>query len=307
MNNKPFIQRNTLIPALICTVLWGSAIPVVKTGYELLKIDSSDLFAKFIFAGYRFALAGLLVLLLLKLQNKPVKPQKDAWSAILMLCAVQTILQYVFYYLGVGNTSGVRVSVLSATSSFFSVIVDHFVFVTDKITPKKGIGCIIGFAGVIAILSGNGLGNEAIKLTGEGFMLMSAVGQGVGAVISRKVATGRDAMMLTGWQLFIGGLVLILVGLCGGGQSRIYITPKGLILLLYLALLSAVAFCLWTLMLKYHPVAKVTIYMFLVPVFGSILSAVILNENVFTIKNLIALMLVCIGILLVNKAPKKRE
>ena len=54
-------------------------------------------------------------------------------------------------------------------------------------------------------------------------------------------------------------------------------------------------------MLKYQPVAKVTVYMFLVPVFGSILSAVILNENVFTVKNLIALIFVCLGILLVNK------
>lgn len=295
--NKSFIQKNTLIPALICTILWGSAIPVVKTGYELLEI--TDTFAKFTFAGYRFALAGLLVLLLMKVQNKPIKPEKSAWSAILMICAVQTVLQYVFYYLGVGNTSGVRGSVLSATSTFFSVIIAHFVFVTDKLTLKKTIGCIIGFLGVIAVLSGSGFGAEKVKITGEGFMLMSAVGQGIGAVVSRKVAKGKDAMLLTGWQLFIGGVFLSVVGLIGKGP--IHITAKGFILLLYLAVLSAVAFSLWTVMLKYHPVAKVTVYMFLVPVFGSILSAVILNENVFTIKNLIALIFVCVGILLVNK------
>ena len=295
--NKSFIQKNTLIPALICTILWGSAIPIVKTGYELLEI--TDTFAKFTFAGYRFALAGLFVLLLMKVQNKPIKPEKSAWSAILMICAVQTVLQYVFYYLGVGNTSGVRGSVLSATSTFFSVIIAHFVFVTDKLTLKKTIGCIIGFLGVIAVLSGSGFGAEKVKITGEGFMLMSAVGQGIGAVVSRKVAKGKDAMLLTGWQLFIGGVFLSVVGLIGKGQ--IHITAKGFILLLYLAVLSAVAFSLWTVMLKYHPVAKVTVYMFLVPVFGSILSAVILNENVFTIKNLIALIFVCVGILLVNK------
>ncbi len=295
--NKSFIQKNTLIPALICTILWGSAIPVVKTGYELLEI--TDTFAKFTFAGYRFALAGLFVLLLMKVQNKPIKPEKSEWSAILMICAVQTVLQYVFYYLGVGNTSGVRGSVLSATSTFFSVIIAHFVFVTDKLTLKKTIGCIIGFLGVIAVLSGSGFGAEKVKITGEGFMLMSAVGQGIGAVVSRKVAKGKDAMLLTGWQLFIGGVFLSVVGLIGKGQ--IHITAKGFILLLYLAVLSAVAFSLWTVMLKYHPVAKVTVYMFLVPVFGSILSAVILNENVFTIKNLIALIFVCVGILLVNK------
>ena len=72
-------------------------------------------------------------------------------------------------------------------------------------------------------------------------------------------------------------------------------------LLGYLALLSATAFTVWTMLLKYHPVGKVTVYMFLIPVFGSLLSAIVLQESVFTIRNLCALLLVCAGIATVNR------
>lgn len=300
MTEKSFIQRNILIPATICALLWGSAIPVVKTGYSWLEIQ--DVFAKFAFAGYRFALAGLMILAFMKFKKQSIKAEKDSWKAIILICLVQTLFQYVFYYLGVGNTSGVRGSILSATSTFFSVIIAHFVFASDKITVKKLAGCIVGFAGVVVMLSGSGLGSEQIKLTGEGFMLLSALGQGIGAVVSRKVATGRNPMLLTGWQLLIGGLVLTLIGVLGGGN--IHMSLKGSILLLYLAMLSAVAFTVWTMLLKHHNVAKVTIYMFLVPVFGSLFSAFILKEQVLTLRNIISLVLVCIGIFFVNRVEK---
>ena len=76
-----------------------------------------------------------------------------------------------------------------------------------------------------------------------------------------------------------------------------------MILLIYMALISAVAYTLWGILLKYNPVSKVSIFGFTNPVFGVILSAIILREgNVFGMKDLIALVLVSIGILIVNWA-----
>ena len=49
--------------ACVCCILWGSAIPVIKTGYHLLQVDSSDTASQIVFAGIRFTLAGILVLI----------------------------------------------------------------------------------------------------------------------------------------------------------------------------------------------------------------------------------------------------
>ena len=73
------------------------------------------------------------------------------------------------------------------------------------------------------------------------------------------------------------------------------------LLLVYLALLTTVSFCIWTTLLKYNPVGKVTVFAFSIPVFGVALSAILLGEQIGSIKALAALLLVSIGIIIVNR------
>jgi drug/metabolite transporter (DMT)-like permease len=79
------------------------------------------------------------------------------------------------------------------------------------------------------------------------------------------------------------------------------------VLLIYMALLSSAAFSLWNLLLKHNKVGPVSVYNFLTPIFGSILSAIFLGENIFEYKNMIALILVCLGIWMVNKQRKLKN
>ena len=111
-------------------------------------------------------------------------------------------------------------------------------------------------------------------------------------------------MIVTGYQLLIGGFILIVFGLIGGGKLQVTST-SAFMLFLYLALLSSIAFSLWTTLFKYNPVSKVSIFNFLTPIFGTILSALILSEDVFNLKNISALILVCFGIYIVNKPKQK--
>ena len=87
-----------------------------------------------------------------------------------------------------------------------------------------------------------------------------------------------------------------------GGQ----IHPTGglaFLLLFYMACISAVAYSLWGLLLQYNPVSRVSIFGFSNPVFGVILSAIILQEGAAMpwVQSLVALALVSAGIFIVNK------
>ncbi|MCY1540910.1 EamA-like transporter family protein [compost metagenome] len=104
---------------------------------------------------------------------------------------------------------------------------------------------------------------------------------------------------MTAWQLAIGGLVLLLGGLAGGGTIAGW-SAGSLALLGYMAMLSAAAFALWAALLKHNRVGQVTVFNFLIPVFGALLSALFLGETVLEWRNLIALALVCLGIRLVT-------
>ena len=116
-----------------------------------------------------------------------------------------------------------------------------------------------------------------------------------------------DSVVLTGYQLAIGGAALLVVGFAMGGSLGSP-TPAALALLGYLVVLSSAAFSLWTTLLKYNRVSMVAVFNFMVPVFGTLLSALFLNESFLEWKNGLALLLVCGGIWLVTRdeAPALR-
>ena len=234
------------------------------------------------------------------LQKKLVVPEKQHWKGIALLGLVQTTCQYIFFYLGLANTSGVKGSILYALATFFVVIFAHLLFPDDRMTMQKIIGCCIGFAGVFLItFEGGGLGG-GFALTGEGFIMLSTLSSALGSIISRSVTQGQDPVVITGYQLTGGGLVLILIGLCGHGTFGA-VTAKGLLLLFYMAFLSAAAFTVWTMLLKHNPASRIAIYNFLIPIFGTTFSVMFLGESVFNLRSLAALALACAGIYIVNK------
>ena len=305
---KNFLQRGPIIIllALFCTILWGTAYPAVKIGYELFAIDSANDFGKLLFAGLRFTLAGLMTLAVsVILQKKLVIPQRQHWRGIALLGLVQTTGQYIFFYLGLSNTTGVKGSILYALATFFVVIFAHFLFPDDKMNLQKILGCCIGFVGVLLItFDGTGLGG-GFAFTGEGFIMLSTLSSALGALISRGVAQGQDPVVVTGYQLTGGGLILIFIGLIGHGHFD-SITAPGILLLLYMAFLSAAAFTVWTMLLKYNPASKIAVYNFLIPIFGTTFSVMFLNESIFNPRSLLALILACAGIYIVNKEFKRQ-
>ncbi len=293
---------NIIIIAIICTFLWGSAFPAVKVGYEIFNIAPNDIGAKLLFAGYRFSLAGIFVLILQVLMKENIfKLTFKDIREVALLGFGQTTLQYIFFYLGLTYTTGVRGSIVNGTSTFFSIILAHFIYKNDKLNFNKIIGCVVGFLGVIIVnLGGTSVLEGGFSFKGEGFIMIAALMLSIFSLYSKKISQNKDAYTVTGYQLFIGGLLLIIIGYILGGKL-INFNFKSTALLIYMALLSSVAFALWSQLLKYNKVGVISVFNFLIPVFGTILSAIILKENIFDIKILIALVLVCTGIYLVYK------
>lgn len=287
--------------AMICCALWGSAFPVVKIGYELFNIGSGQTANQILFAGSRFTLAGILTVIIGSiLGRKVLRPSKEAVPKVLWLAMLQTVLQYLFFYIGLANTSGVKSSIIEAVNVFVAIIVASLIFHQEKLVWTKIVGCLVGFAGVV-LVNLNGM-NFDMTLTGEGFIFFSTVAYAFSSVFMKRFSEAENPVMLSGYQFIFGGLIMIIVGFAMGG--RISMTSHSAAgVLLYLAMLSAVAYSLWGTLLKYNPVSKVAVFGFMTPVFGFILSAVMLHEGdqASGILSIISLILVCIGIYIVNR------
>ena len=308
--DKHFLQKPgaLIFCALICTALWGSAFPCIKVGYQLFHIAAADTASQMLFAGLRFFLAGVLTILIGSLQQRRfLRPRKTAIPKIFILCVFQTILQYMLFYISLAHTTGVKGSIINGTAVLFSLLVTCLVFRQERITNKKLLGCIIGFMGIIIVnLTGTGFTME-FSFLGEGFMILAALSNAFSNVFFKHFSD-ENPVMLSGYQFMVGGAVLAIYGTCTGGtlggcSEGSLLAP--ILLLIYMALISAVAYSLWGLLLKYNPVSKVTVFGFTNQIFGVLLSALFLKETgTLGPQTFVALILVCIGIVFVNKGKK---
>nr|WP_315245540.1 DMT family transporter [uncultured Albidiferax sp.] len=305
-----FTQRKVVfLLASLCCLLWGSAYPAIKNGYAMFHIAANDIPTKLVFAGYRFAFAGLVLLVFAAISQKPVFAIKlRTFGQMTLLGLTQTSLQYVFFYIGLAYATGVKSSIMNATGTFFSVLLAHFIYQNDRLSFNKVLGCVVGFVGVMVVNFRPGLLSFDFTLLGEGSVVLAAFILSAASIYGKKLSQQVDSVVLTGYQLAIGGVALLLLGFATGGALEAF-TWASAALMLYMVALTSVAFSLWTILLKHNRVSMVTVFNFMVPVFGTLLSALFLDERFLEWKNAVALVLVCGGIWLVTKeetpAPQK--
>ncbi len=306
-NKIDLTDRKALILAAgLCCFLWGSAAPSIKIGYRLFQIGPADTASILMFAGIRFFLAGFLVILYHSITNRQWIPvPKGSGKAIASLALSQTVLQYLFYYVGLSQASGVHSAIITGTNVFFSMLCASLVFRYEKLDIHKIIGCVLGFLGIALVnLAGSG-SKEVFSLSffGEGFVLLAQIFYAVSGSLIKKFSRDFDVVTLSGYQFMAGGAALSVIGTACGGTLSGAVGPSAFVLLLYLGVLSAVAYTLWGVLLKYNPVSRVTVFGFMNPVFGVILSAVFLGERgqALNWSTLVALILVCLGIYVVNR------
>lgn len=302
MKNKNIFTNKKFVVgiATLCCFLWGSAYPAIKAGYTLFNIEPLDIPSKIVFAGYRFIIAGVVLLAFARFYGREIfKIKRDNMIRLFILGIIQTTLQYIFFYIGLANTTGVKGSVMNSTGTFFSVIIAHYLYKNDRLNIQKITACIIGFIGVMIVNFSPDLLKFSFAFKGEGFVIISAVFFSAGAIYGKGLSEKMDVMVITGYSLSIGGVLLTIPGMLFGGRVS-HFTPASSSLLIYMALLSSVAFSLWALLLKYNKVGSVAVFNFLIPIFGAILSAIFLGESILELKNIAALALVCLGIWMVN-------
>lgn len=288
-----------IVMALCATCLWGSAYPMVKIGCAAFGVESGQTFSQMLFGGLRFALAGVMILCSCALSGKKsLLPKRENWWMVCKLSFVYTILQYVPYYISISRLTGMKSAIIGASSGFFAILFGSLIFRTEKLTARKLVGCLLGFAGVVTVNLGGSFGG-GFRIGAEGLMLVQAMMSALGAVLVKRYSAWEDSVMLCGWQSLIGGAVMALAGVVGGGT----LAPDGLrawLVFAYLCFVSAGAYGLWSLLLRDNPVSRVVVWQFMTPVFGTLLSMLLLRERALSWTFPAALALVCCGILTVN-------
>jgi len=297
--------------ALTAAIAWGWAFPLIKVGFSAFGITPDMTGSKMLFAGIRFAAAGLIVLSVAHSNGRSFRTSRLIdWRFILAFALMNTTLHYFFFYVGMSHSEGSRAAILNSLSTFLVVLLACACFKSDKLTTRKILGCAIGFSGILALnLGGADSGNSNVQLVageqsssiwlGDGMIILNAICGACANLMTRGLSRRVDVFVGTGYSLTIGGLLLIIPGLAFGGTLP-QVNVLGIVCLLLLIAISAIGFTLYNKLLSCNPVGKVAIYNSLIPIVGAVTSCLCLGET-FHPKYALAGGLAALGIYIINK------
>ncbi|MBQ1796618.1 MAG: DMT family transporter [Prevotella sp.] len=299
--NTPLFQRPLWVTvfALTAAIAWGWAFPIVKIGFSAFGITPEMTGSKMLYAGIRFASAGLIVLTIARRSGHSFRVRaKSDWWFILAFALMNTTLHYFFFYIGMSHSMGSRAAILNSMSTFLVVLLACLCFKSDRMTLRKLLGCVIGFGGIMALNLG-GADSGRFTWLGDGMIIINTIVIALAGLMVRGLSRRIDIFVGTGFSLTIGGLLLVIPGLLIGGTLPV-VNAKGIICLLLLISISATGFALYNKLLSCNPIGKVAIYNSLIPIVGSVTSCICLGET-FYAKYALAGILAALGIYIINK------
>ena len=284
--------------ALTAAVSWGWAYPLIKLGFDEFGITQEMTASKMLFAGVRFTLSGLIVLAIASVKGVSLRVNgASGWWYLLGYALLNTTVHYAFFYIGLSHSEGARAAILNSLGVFMLVLLACLFFKSDKLTPMKIVGCVVGFAGILVLNVGGGTGSD-FTFMGDGMIILNAMCSAFAGLMTRGLSARADVFAATGYSLAIGGVLLVLPGVMLGGVLP-SVTFEGVGILFLLICISTLGFALYNKLLSCNPVGKVAIFNSLIPVVGAVTSCLCLSEP-FYWKYLFAALLAMAGIYIIN-------
>ena len=155
----------------------------------------------------------------------------------------------------------------------------------------------------LLLINNNAL--DGFSFMGEGLVLISTLLNTAGSFVGKRVSKGI-VYESTAYQLMFGGAMILILAVFMGG--RFVLGVQSVLIVLYLAFVSAAAFTLWTALLVLHEAGQILVFNMLIPVTGAIWSLFILGERqILEPLYLVSILLTAAGIILVNMKRSEKK
>ena len=268
-----------IVWAIVACLLWSTAFAAVKLGLE-------DYHKPLTFAGVRFMLAGLLLIPFWKGIRPACRSMATCYRGILLTAFFNTFVLYALFFQGVNLVPGAIGAIITGASPMIAAVMGHFLMPNEKLNRRKFIAIMIGVFGLILLTLRKGYPDQPALPQLCGMLLLFLAGcSGIfgNIIVSRTSFPGAvNPLILNSVQLFLGGGGLLLTGLILEGPPELLARNVTFYLaLLWLSLISSLAFSIWLNLLK-QPEVKVSDlnqWKFLIPMFGAALSWLLLPDE----------------------------
>lgn len=284
----PRLVRRRMLSALAFTVIYAACFTLIKAGLAYAP--------PLWFGGLRGLIGGGVLVALAAMRGDPLVPEQRSWPALLALALTSTTITFAGMFLSPGRTGAGIASVLGNAQPLFAVALAA-VFLRERVTLGKGIALVLGLAGVTLIAYPALAGGAAFSIAGPTLALAASAGSAAGSVIVKRMRP-RSLVATAGWQLVLGSVPLLVASTVVERGTQVIWNLMFVVLLLFLALVgTSLTTALWYWLLERSEVGRLTLFLFLTPVLGLGIAALVLGERVSIVESLgIAVIIAGIGV-----------
>lgn len=285
---------------VIACALWGSLFSCIKLGYAAFHIASDDIPSIMLFAGMRFVISGIVLILIMGIQKRSLRlPGRESMKPIALVAFMTIILHYGFTYIGLALGEGSKSAIVKQVGFLFLSCFSFLFVKEDKFTPAKLIAGILGFLGII-VTGMDGTGFSFV--VGDAVLILASFCTVTGNIISKKSFHVVEPVPLVAYSQLLGGICLSAVGGIMGGRID-HIDGRAAVIFAYICFASITAYALWNLLLKYNDLSRLSIIRFSEPLLAVVFAGALLGEDIFKVSYLAALIIILAAILICNLDP----
>ena len=281
---------------VLLALIWASAffnIKIATYSYGPVTI-----------AFLRVFFGAIPVLLLCYYKNIKIEAFSKDWHWFAMIGFINLVAPFFLIAYGVQSVQSNLAAILMSTTPLSSTVLGHFYTTNEKFNFIKTFGILIGFSGILYLFSDNLLIDENNFISAL-LILLGSTCYVVGGVLTLKISKKKNENV-TGSILIWA--TIILIPLVSFIEQPWNLTPRldSTVSVIYLGLVSTgIAWLLRFRILVNNGLIFQSQVSYLIPIFGTILSYIFLKELI-TIKVLISLIAVVVGIYFVRKADNSK-
>jgi len=237
------------------------------------------------FAGSRFILAGLMILPFTVRPREYIRMIKDNLSLAVWVTVLQTLINYILFYIGMERVPGAIGAVIVGAQPFVTAIVSRIMIREERFTRAKVLTIVLGLAGIVLVSAGRQgfhFGNS-MELAGIVMIFIANISTATSNVLISKHGKNMNPLVLSSFSIFMGGVIILLLSFTFEESTPVITLPvKYWLVLVWLSFMSAFTFSIWYVLLKRPEVrvSELNLWKFIIPVFGAILSwTIVPDEN----------------------------
>ncbi len=258
---------------LILCCIWGST-------WLFIKIGLADL-PPITFAGIRFTLASLILMLMVLARRAAWPRTYREWALIAVVGVLQFSLNYGLVFWGEQYISSGLAAVLQSTFPAFGLVIAHSYLPQERLTAARVIGVSLGVCGLVVIFSDQLSIAGSMALAGSIALVLSALCGSYSNVLVKAYGSRIDPQVFAACQMIFGFVPLLAIGISiEGNPLHFRWTTMALVSLLYLTVIgSVVAFALYYWLVRKMDVTNTMLIALVTPVVAVILGMIVLHEK----------------------------